>query len=175
MVANHMGQHGAICLVVRRPGCSFCREQALTLSVLAAMQKDCFEGLGLFAIVKETGVDDEGLLEFHDTYFSFPTYRDQSWTFYEALGNRKLGFNLLWHPSTVFSIMCETFQRLSEKETDGNKGDGLVQGGIVFFGKDGRPQYAYQEETGACLRVRDILAAIVAITKRQEGIASDSS
>lgn len=167
MVANNMGEYGAVCLVVRRPGCMFCREQAFTLSVLAAMRKDLFEGVGFFAIVKETGVDDEGLSQFHDKYFSFPTYRDQSWTFYEALGNRKLGLSVLLNRATVSSIICETFQRFRQKEGDGSaKGDGLVQGGIIFFGNDGRPKYAYQEETGMGLRVRDIIAAITAIKKQ---------
>lgn len=127
------------------------------------------EGFGLFAIVKETGVDDEGLVEFHDKYFPHTTYRDQSWTFYEALGNRKVGFRMIFNPFTLFSLLCETFQRLREKKIEGNvKGEGLVQGGIIFFGRDGRVKYAYQEETGVDLRVRDIVAAMEAIRREAD-------
>ncbi|GKZ00993.1 hypothetical protein MPSEU_001050800 [Mayamaea pseudoterrestris] len=114
----------------------------------------------------ETGVDDDGLLEFNEKYFTFPIYRDQTWTFYEALGNRKIGLSLLWNPFSVFSIMCETYQRIREKKIDGNmKGDGIIQGGIIFFGRDGQPKAAYQEETGVDLRIRDIIATLNAIRK----------
>jgi hypothetical protein len=167
MIEKHSGKYGSICLVVRRPGCFFCRQQALTLSVLAALYPD-MDGFRLFAVVKETGVDDHGLIEYYDKYFTFPTYCDKSWALYTALGNRRVGFNLLWNPSSVFSILCESAQSLRAKSVDdsANKGEGLVQGGIVFIGSDGKPKYAYQEETAVQLRVGDILAAIDAIKQQ---------
>jgi len=54
--------------------------------------------------------------------------------------------------------------RLNEKGLDGNlKGEGLVQGGIVIFGKDGKPKFAYEEETGSPLPIADIIGALNAV------------
>lgn len=136
--------------------------------MLAALYPEVLQGFQIFGIVKETGVDDSGLWEFHETYFPYPIYCDKSWAFYNALGNRKVGINsLIWNPFTLFSILCETLQRLKDKKIEGNMtGEGLVQGGIVFFGKDGRPKYAYQEQTGVDLPVKDIVATIKAMKQQ---------
>lgn len=54
--------------------------------------------------------------------------------------------------------------RLAEKKLEGNlKGEGMVQGGIIIFGKDGKARFAYEEETGKDLPVNDILAAVRAV------------
>ncbi len=54
--------------------------------------------------------------------------------------------------------------RLKEKGLEGNlKGEGLVQGGIIIFGKDGEAKYAYREETGSPLPVDEILSALDAV------------
>lgn len=50
--------------------------------------------LALLGTVKETGVDDQGLLDFYQTYFDrHPMYMDEHWKLYEAMGGRKLS---LW-------------------------------------------------------------------------------
>jgi len=67
-----------------------CREIGQTISLLAAEANSPLKDFGLFAVVKETGVDDAGLLEFYEKYYSYPTYRDADWSFYTALGNKKL-------------------------------------------------------------------------------------
>lgn len=56
-----------------------------------------FKGFNVKSIVKETGVDNEGLNEFATDYFPYPTYKDQALTFYNALGSGKIsiGFNPL--------------------------------------------------------------------------------
>lgn len=52
-------------------------------------------GLHLRSIVKETGIDDEGLREFITEYFPYTTYKDQERVFYNNLGsgNMSIGFN----------------------------------------------------------------------------------
>ena len=39
-------------------------------------------------------------------------------------------------------------------------GEGLTLGGIIVFGSDGEPKYAYPEITGSELVIDDILAAL---------------
>lgn len=60
----------SICLAVRRPGCSFCREQALSLTTLTRLYPDCFRQIQIFGVIKETNV--EGLVEFQRDFFPFP-------------------------------------------------------------------------------------------------------
>jgi hypothetical protein len=76
-----------------------------------------------------------------------PRYRK---TFYNALGLRKLSVKFtLWNPFTIFRGIRGMFKRIKNKNISGNmKGEGLVQGGIIIFDKDGKARYAYREETG---------------------------
>jgi hypothetical protein len=138
--------------------------------VLAALFKERLDGFEVFGIIKETGVDDEGLVDFHNTYFPYPLYCDKSYTFYHALGDRKVGLaNLIWNPLSLFSIICETFQRIRNKKIDGTmKGEGLVQGGIIFFGKDGKSKYVYEEDTGSDLPVADIMSVVYGMRRDQD-------
>mmetsp|Transcript_7302 Transcript_7302/g.12730 ORF Transcript_7302/g.12730 Transcript_7302/m.12730 type:complete len:129 (-) Transcript_7302:967-1353(-) len=120
------------------------------------------EGFGLFGIIKETGVDDEGLMEFYNDYFTYPLYRDVDLKFYEGLGNRKL--SLPWNPISLFKGVFEfrkVNNRLKDKNIGGNiKGEGLTKGGIILFDKNGKQKYAYLEETGDEIPLEDILAAM---------------
>ena len=55
-------------------------------------------------------------------------------------------------------------QRLNQKNITGNlAGEGFVKGGVIIFGKDGTPLYAYEEETGSELPVDEIKAALASI------------
>jgi len=136
-----------------------CREHALTLSALAA-DTNSLEGFGLFGVVKETGIDDEGLMEFSQKYFlDAPLFCDKSFAFYQALGDRRAtDLPALWSMMTgVFSWIS----RIQEKNISGNtKGEGLLKGGLILFDTKGKPRYSYQEETGEDLPVADIVAAL---------------
>ena len=142
----------------------------MTLSVLAAHQKEAFEGFGMFGIVKETGVDDGGLMEFHEKYFSYPLFCDKSYSFYQALGDRKVSAAIILNPISLITMACDAYMRITSKGIGGNvgKGEGLVQGGIIIFDKKGKPRFAYEEDTGHDLPVKDILAAINAVRRDSE-------
>ena len=58
------------------------------MSVLAEEELTDF---GFFGIIKETGVDDLGTVEFQKQYFPHQLYCDKSYEFYRALGDRKVG------------------------------------------------------------------------------------
>lgn len=138
----------------------------MTLSVIAALFEERLAGFKIFGIVKETGVDDAGLVEFQSTYFQYQLFCDKSYSFYRSLGDRKVGLSALWNPFSLFSIACEAFQRLKDKNVEGNlKGEGLVQGGIIFFGPDGKPKYVYEEATGKDLPVAELVAVLDAMRR----------
>ena len=167
VIQKHLGENGAICFVVRRPGCVFCREEGVALSDLSKDPE--LKGFGFFGTVKETGVDNEGLVEFAKTY-PFPLYRDGELRFYEALGNRKLTMET-WNPIRIVNgifWLRNAMKRVSDRKLEGNlKGEGLKKGGVIIFGKDGKPKYAYAEETFEELPSAEILEAIKAVKAEQ--------
>jgi len=146
-----------------------CREEGLALTNLAAdkegnEEKPAFDGFHMFGVVKETGVDDEGLHTFYSKYFTFPLFRDEKLAFYDGLGGRKLKartlFGFLWN-------MRSMNKRMKEQNIEGNLvGEGIVQGGVVIFDKEGKQQYAYEEDTGKPIPVDDILAAVNAVKEK---------
>jgi hypothetical protein len=170
MIERHTGEFGSICFVVRRPGWVLCREQGLTLLALAAHDTKPLDGFGLFGVIKETGVDDVGLLEFALKFFTEPLYRDTGLLFYRALGDRKLSltgmfWGMIWR-RTEFKALS---QRLKDKEIEGNlKGEGIKQGGVIIFDKMGEPKFAYLEETGKDIVVADLVSAVQAVRAEQQ-------
>jgi hypothetical protein len=109
-------------------------------------------------------VDDEGLVEFVDKYFDFPLYCDKTFSFYRALGDRKIGIKDILNPLSLIGLLCDSIKRVVEKSVDGNfYGEGIVQGGYIIFNKDGKPQCMYQEQTGVDIRVTELVAALDAV------------
>lgn len=143
-----------------------CREEGVTLRDLAASKEKPFEGFNLFGVVKETGVDDEGLADF-SKHYPFPLYRDENLEFYQALGNRKLSLPT-FNPWRLYKGYKQMSRRLKEKDLEGNlKGEGIKQGGVIVFGKDGKQRFAYAEETGSEIPVDDILAAVKSVKEEK--------
>lgn len=135
------------------------------ISQLFAAHGDLSQNFGLFGIIKEVAVDDEGLLEFHDKYFPHDLYMDPSKQFYEAMGKRKITTLRTWNPFRIYRGFKSMSARLKGKPNlAGNmKGEGLIQGGIIVFDKQGDPRAVYLEETGSEPPVDDILAALKAL------------
>lgn len=124
--------------------------------------------MSLWGIVKETNVDDAGLAEFYHDYFTFPLFRDTSLAVYQAMGNRKLKLNT-WNPWRLWKGYRTMTKRLKRKNLSGNlKGEGLIQGGVLVFDKQGELRYAYEEETGSELNMDDVQEAIDAVRKEQK-------
>eukprot|EP00569_Conticribra_weissflogii_P005635 CAMPEP_0171329194 /NCGR_PEP_ID=MMETSP0878-20121228/1110_1 /TAXON_ID=67004 /ORGANISM="Thalassiosira weissflogii, Strain CCMP1336" /LENGTH=148 /DNA_ID=CAMNT_0011829135 /DNA_START=378 /DNA_END=825 /DNA_ORIENTATION=+ len=143
-------------------------EEGRAIAYLAAREDKPLEGFGIFGVVKEIGVDDAGLAEFQKQYFPYPLYHDEEKTFYTALGSRKLKLST-WNPFKLFRSFRNLSKRLSEKNISGNyKGEGLLQGGIIIFDKNGKARFAYREETGAEVPVEDIIAVVREIKSENE-------
>lgn len=145
-----------------------CREQGQQLTDLATKDEqnaDLMKGFEMFGVVKEIGVDDDGLTEFYKNSFPFPLYKDDGLVFYnEFYGMRKLKLTT-WNPLRLYRGFKDMNARLKEKNLEGNlTGEGLVQGGIIVFGKDGKAKYAYEEETGKEVPMDDIVSALKAVS-----------
>ena len=109
--------------------------------------------------------DDEGLRAFQKDYFPFPLYRDKNLDFYRAFGDSKVTDNIsfwsLLNPFKVYRVIKAVVKRLKKKKMKGNlKGDGTKTGGIIIFGSDGEPKYAYPEIVGSAIETNDIVAAL---------------
>lgn len=131
------------------------------MQLLTADGEGSLEGFEIFGIIKETGVDDEGLMEFQKDYFPVPLYRDETWGFYHAFGDISITAHLSFNPFKIWKMS----KRLKDKKLEGNimKGEGLKTGGIIIFGVDGEPKYMYPEITGSSIEVDDLLAAVEAV------------
>lgn len=128
----------------------------------------------MFGTVKETGVDDEGLSGFYRDYYPFPLYRDDGRVMYDGFfGNTWLKLTT-WNPWRLYRDIKTVSARIKEKKLEGNMvGEGLVTGGIIVFGRDGRARYAYREETGKELPMDDLLAAINAVKADAQNSGDD--
>jgi hypothetical protein len=108
------------------------------------------------------------LIEFHKDYFPFPLYRDEKLDFYRAFGDGKITDNMSWtsifKPWKIYKEIKGLGKRISKKNITGNyKGEGLKTGGIIIFGADGTPKYAYKEDVGYELDMDDLIAAARAV------------
>jgi hypothetical protein len=146
----------------------FCREEGQELAKLSA--NPALKGFEFFGTIKETGVDDEGLIDFSKEY-PFPLYRDADLKFYEALGSRKLSLET-WNPIRIFKGVFwirNASKRVADKKLEGNLiGEGITKGGVIIFGKDGQQKYAYAEKTFEEFPSDDIIAAVQAVKAEQQ-------
>lgn len=156
-VLKNMNRSPTICLVLRRPGCCFCREDGQELTKLCHSNDD----INLIGIVKDTN-DKRGLHEFHKRYFPFPMYQDVDLRTYEGLGNRRIGWSVLGLPKGV--------KRIKEKNIEYNMKDwaDTLQGGILIFDGDKELRYTQSEEYADQVRVEDIQAALKVVSKHPD-------
>ena len=111
----------------------------------------------MWAIVKETGVDDEGLLNFAAHYFPFPVFKDKKWLVYKAMGNRRIS---LWG---LITGLFKSSSRIRKKNISTTlAGEGWIQGGVLIFNGKNHLVYALEESFGNELNADDIKLAIEA-------------
>ena len=158
----------------------FCREEALDF--LSLFSTESMKGFTPFAVIKETiptkqCADDDclGVGAFARDYFTAAKENmiiDRKLTWYNALGNRKLYQQSLttWNPFTFVSNLKETKARGTAKGvTDSNlKGEGLTQGGIIVFNKEGGVEFLYKEKTGFEIPKEEIVAACMNVKSKFE-------
>ena len=170
---------GSIVFAVRRPGWFLCREHGQQLSQLVrSANNDESKNWNILGLVKETGVDDAGLVEFYEDYFTFPLYKDADLQSYQALGNTWIRLLPSWNPLTIYQNFRAMKERTDAANVTGNlKGEGLVQGGILLYNAQGELHYAYKEDTGQALQMDDIQAAMKAIVmmKQQQQQENEST
>jgi hypothetical protein len=142
--------------------------------LLAALYPQLLHDFDVFGIIKETGVDNVGLMEFHDHYFNFPLYRDASYAFYQALGDdAKVPLEMIVIPLSIYTLVGDVCHYLSCKKGSSrimsNKGESLVPGGIIIFqGNTLEPVAMLQEELGVDLPVLDIVQALNFVRQQQQ-------
>jgi len=142
--ASSIFQNGpALILVVRRPGCQLCREEAVRIS----SQRDLISGkigLNMVAIVHEN-LDNE-IEEFNNGFWKGTVYFDKEKAFFSALGGGEIqygGFVNFLKPSVWSNIL-----RNRKTGVTGNfKGDGTVLGGLYIIKSDTEGvTYQYREK-----------------------------
>lgn len=133
---------------------------------MATNHTELMNKFNLWGVVKEIGVDDEGLSKFYNEYFTFQLFKDDGLVLYnDFFGKRKIGLTT-YNPVKLYRGYKEMTNRLNGKGLDGNMtGEGMIQGGLIIFDKEGNARYAYEEIIGDELIIDDIVAALEDIAK----------
>ena len=85
-------------------------------------------------------------------------------------------WSTLFNPFKAYKGIQKMNERMTSKKLKGNLiGEGLKTGGIIIFGTDGQPKYAYPEITGQELNVKDLLCAIQSVRRSSIGDGNDNA
>ena len=133
-----------------------CREHAQQLAQLAAQDRQ----LAVLATVKETGHDDEALLELYEQYFHrLPIFKDEKLQVYKAIGGRQAeatGF--------LAKFQAAKDRLLRKKIAAGSvNGDKFMLGGLLIFDRKGTLIHTIEEQVGEPLDIADLQQKIAFI------------
>ncbi|KAI8868659.1 hypothetical protein GQ42DRAFT_37540 [Ramicandelaber brevisporus] len=150
----------ALCLVVRRPGCQLCREEAVDILKHEATLKK--QGIKLFAVTHELLGSDEFQRDF---WAGNELFIDENKDFFKAAASHG-GYNgeELHSVNTVLGFfdlgIWPNVFRSSRKGVKGNfVGNGNILGGLFVVDKD-HIEYAYHEKRwGDHAPIEDVLKA----------------
>lgn len=124
------------------------------------------------------GKDDEGLIDFHNDYFPYPLYHDETLGFYGAMGGKSISDQKLstYNPIKLYRGVRDTMKRIKNKGIAQNyKGEGMKTGGLIIFNKKGQPTYMYPEETGSEIVIDELMTAIRSIRGGDDSSTTSSS
>ncbi|KAL7749317.1 hypothetical protein RI367_005188 [Sorochytrium milnesiophthora] len=146
-------------VLIRRPGCLFCRNEAVELRKRKKLIEDQY-GVRMVAVVNEK----LGAQDFASNFWRGETYFDHSLGLFKAFGNGQVRKVKLWHLLTLsfwkryFRVRKAGFNMTAE-------GKGMVLGGLLVLGiGESGVQYAYAEKTaGQIAPIDDVLAACLAV------------
>lgn len=147
-------KNGAVIMVVRRPGCAFCREEAAKLSTLQPELKKA--DIPLYAVVHE----ELGVKKFQP-YFKGEIFLDVNRIFYGPKERRTLILGLL-----RISVWINAYNTWKNGYSGNFKGDGSLLGGVFVLGRGTQGiLYEYREkEFGDHANISEILSAAKKIT-----------
>lgn len=145
--AGTLWQDGPVLVVVlRRPGCLLCREQAA--KVWNEREKFAAAGVKLVCLVHEW-IDRE-IQAYAPDYWGGDLYYDETKAFYKAVHGgsvRKGSLLALVNPlGAAWANMKRAKASGLVKDSNLN-GDGLTLGGLMIFKKGGEVAYSYGEKT----------------------------
>ena len=125
--------------------------------------------IALIGVTKETGIDDEGIVEFYRDYFNSNTiYKDEKWNLYKAMGGKQLGF------VGMIKAQFNGYSRWKRKNITGSKNHGQTDpwmlGGLLIFDKQGYLVNSIDEVTGLEFPIDRIQRAIEGIQKMNESV-----
>jgi len=143
----------------------------LQLTQLAAHDKK----LALLATVKETGVDDKGLLDFYRDYFnSYPIYKDEKWQLYKAMGGKTIGYYKLLKAALSSRGRLKTKKIRSSKD-NGKSNVAWMCGGVLVFDRAGELVYVMGEKIGDEFEMEQLELAIQEARSRNIMADDDST
>ena len=133
--------------------------------------------IALAGTVKETGLDDDGLTEFHQSYFDRHTiYNDEKWQLYNAMGGKNVG---AWHLfKATFSGMPRWNKKGISSSANKNRTDPWMIGGVLVFDKKGNLVYAMEETIGeefSMARLQRAIGAARTLNQVEEVTAAEAS
>ena len=129
----------------------------------------------MIGIVKEVLTPDQGLGRFHAQFFDFPIYCDSTYSIYNVMGSRSIGFAQMLNKGFIKHMLCESFKPRKGEATaeSSDPSEGLLLGGILVLDKMGNAQAMYQERAGEGIPVRDLVDALQ-ISRTKNGRKRDA-
>ena len=121
--------------------------------------------VALAGTVKETSGDEDGLADFHQTYFDRHTiYNDEKWQLYHAMGGRKVGvWNLV---KASVTGLPRWYNKGISNSANKFRTDPWMTGGVLVFDRKGNLVYAMEENTGEEFEIERLERAIRAARTR---------
>ncbi|CAG8729734.1 25847_t:CDS:2, partial [Dentiscutata erythropus] len=163
----------ALILVVRRPGCQLCREEAIKVASYRDLISDKL-GVKMVAIVHEN-LDNE-IEEFNKGYWNDLLYFDKEKSFFNCIGGGQIqygGIMSFLKPSVWFNIR----QNMKTGITGNFKGDGSVLGGIYIIRQgSGGIEYQYREKVwGDHAPFDQVLTAVKNVSTKKDDPAVETA